>query len=133
MRLSCNVICLDLSTALNIDEHQPAAHVFNELDMGYNWVCLCKAQNLYNFTLLYPVHPDLTYTILHILHVDQIIAIKVKRHTILGESHIIRSVLHKHVFFKVTDADRVQICQWSSLLRWVAWDRDRQNAIILLV
>ena len=59
--------------------------------------------------------------------------IKVKRHTVLGESHIVRSVLHEHVFFKVTDADRVKIRQWLGLLRGVPRYRDSQHAIVLLV
>ena len=59
--------------------------------------------------------------------------IKVKRHTVLSESHIVRSVLHEHVFFKVTDADRVKIRQWLGLLRGVARYRDCKHAIVLLV
>ena len=101
--------------------------------MGNYRICLSEAQNLDDFPLLYLVHPNLAHTILHVLHVDQMLPIKVKGHTVLRESHIVRSVLHEHVFFEVTDADRVKIRQWLGLLSGIARYRDRKHAIVLLV
>ena len=99
--------------------------------MGYDWIGLREAKKLDNFTVLYLVHPDLPYAVLHVLHIDQMLAVEVKRHTVLRESHIIRSVLHKHVFFEVTDADWIEVRQ--RLFGWVARSVNRQDTIELLV
>ena len=133
MLLPRNIISFDLSSSLHIDEHQTTCHIFDDLDMGNYRVRLCKAQKLHNFPLLYLVHPDLAYAILHILHVNQVMTIKVEGHTVLRESHIVRSVLHKHVFFEITDADRVKIWQLLDILGRVTRYRDCQHTVVLLV
>ena len=99
--------------------------------MGDDRIRLREAKKLDNLPVLYLVHPDLPYAILHVLHIDQVLAIEVKWHTILRESHVIRSVLHEHVFFEVTDADWVEVRQW--LFGRVARDVNRQDTVELLV
>ena len=99
--------------------------------MGDDRIRLREAKQLHNLPVLYLVHPDLPNAILHVLHIDQMLPIEVKWHTVLRESHVIRSVLHEHVFFEVTDADRVEVRQW--LFGRVARYVDRQDTVVLLV
>ena len=99
MRLAFDIVCLNLTASLYIDKHEPSTHILHKFDMGDDWIRLCETQKLHDFPLLYLVHPNLTNATLLILHIDQVFPIKVEWHTILGEAHIIRSVLHEHVFF----------------------------------
>ena len=130
--LAGHVVSLDLPTGLDIDEHEVATFSADELDVADDRVGLGEAEQLFHLALLHLVHPDLADPIHHVLHVDQVFTVKVKRDMILREAQVLRVVLHEHVFFEVTDADRVEVGELG-FGGWVAWNVNRHHAVEVLV
>ena len=69
MRLLCNIVGLNLSTALHIDQHKAAIHAFRKLDMANNLLMFLEAKQFDDLALLYFVHKYYSQFIRLILHI----------------------------------------------------------------
>ena len=93
MALGCNIEEQYLAASLHVKEANFAGRVLGELDVRDDGVLLIEAQNFSYLLGGLLVHHDTSDTFLLVLHIDEMLAVEVKRHTILVEHHTIWSIL----------------------------------------
>ena len=98
--------------------------------MGYNWIFLGKSEELVHLLFRNLVHLDIANSSFTILHIYEVLTIKIKRYMVLGELEAFGAVGHKHVILQIRYVDGRQIV--SSLIH-TSLHMDSHYAIILLM
>lgn len=85
VRLAFDIVSFDLAATLDVNQEHVSLFIADQLHVGDDCVSLRESQQELGLTLVDLVPPDFTDGSLTILHVNQVLSVKVKWDAVLSE------------------------------------------------